>query len=328
MQIKAVSSQTVTQSCITERIVAQIHNPQDAEDIRSSISHSRKEKNDQFTAKSAAVKNYLPESTKRAVDLAMEKGASSWLTAIPIKDLVFVLNKAQFWDAIKLRYDWEITDLPSVCVCGEAFSVDHAMICRRGGFVIQRHNELRDLEAEMLDMVCYDVEVELVLQVLTGETLERGARIAPDARLDIHARGLGVWERQRSAFFDVRVFHPNADSYRDLSPKQIYRQHENEKKRKYATQVSEIEQGTFTRLVFSTTGGMGEECQRFHRRLAELLASKKGEDYSATISWIRCKVSFAVLRTALLCLRGSRTLKRVKANLIDTDFELDNQRYA
>ena len=70
---------------------------------------------------------------------------------------------------------------------------------------------------------------------------------------------------------------------------------------------------------------MGEECQRFHRRLAELLASKKGEDYSATISWIRCKVSFAVLRTALLCLR---TLKRVKANLIDTDFELDNQRYA
>ena len=83
-----------------------------------------------------------------------------------------------------------------------------------------------------------------------------------------------------------------------------------------------------TLLVFSTTEGMGEECERFHRRLAELLASKKGEDYSATISWIRCKVSFAVLRTALLCLRGSRTLKRVKANLIDTDFELDNQRYA
>ena len=111
------------------------------------------------------------------ISIAMEKGASSWLTAIPIKDLGFDLNKAQFWDAIKLRYDWEITDLPSVCVCGEAFSVDHAMICRRGGFVIQRHNELRDLEAEMLDMVCYDVEVEPVLQVLTGETLERGANI-------------------------------------------------------------------------------------------------------------------------------------------------------
>ena len=45
-----------------------------------------------------------------------------------------------------------------------------------------------------------------------------------------------------------------------------------------------MEQGIFTPLVFSTTGGMGEECQRFHRRLAKLLASKKGEDYAATIS--------------------------------------------
>ena len=39
------------------------------------------------------------------------------------------------------------------------------------------------------------------------------------------------WERQRSAFFDVRVCHPNADSYRDLTPKEIYKKHENEKKR-------------------------------------------------------------------------------------------------
>ena len=68
--------------------------------MRSSISHSRKEKNDQLTTKSAAVKNYLPDSTKRAVDLATEKGTSSWLTAIPIKDLGFNLNKAPFWDAI------------------------------------------------------------------------------------------------------------------------------------------------------------------------------------------------------------------------------------
>jgi len=34
------------------------------------------------------------------------------------------------------------------------------MICKRGGFIIQRHNELRDLEAELLKMVCYDVKVE------------------------------------------------------------------------------------------------------------------------------------------------------------------------
>ena len=84
------------------------------------------------------------------------------------------------------------------------------MVFQRGRFIIQRHNELRDLEAEMLRMVCNDVEVKPVLQEVTGETLNHGANKAPDARLDIHARSfLGG---HRSALFDVRVRHPNADS--------------------------------------------------------------------------------------------------------------------
>ena len=149
------------------------------------------------------------------------------------------------------------------CVCGDVFNVDHAMVCRRGGFIIQRHNELRDLEADMLSMVCNDVEIEPVLQELTGESLPSGTNRAPDACLDIHARGF--WERQRSAFFDVRVCHPNADSYRDLDLKQIYKQHENDKKRLYTQRVMDVEKGTFTPLVFTTTGGMGEECKRASR---------------------------------------------------------------
>ena len=69
------------------------------------------------------------------------------------------------------------------------FTVDHAMICQRGGLVIQRHNEIRDLQAELLDMVCYDVQVEPALQPITGEELARGTSQAPDARLDVHCRG-------------------------------------------------------------------------------------------------------------------------------------------
>ena len=157
----------------------------------------------------------------------------------------FNLNKKEFRDAIKLRYDWPVDDIPSTCVCGDAFTVDHAMICKRGGFVTQRHNELRDLEAELLNMVCTDVEIEPVLQDISGEQLGRGSNRAPDARLDIHARGF--WENQRSAFFDVRVCHPNADSYRDLELQQIYRHHENEKKRLYARRVLDIEHPLFSR---------------------------------------------------------------------------------
>ena len=80
----------------------------------------------------------LPDKTQRAVDLACEKGASSWLTVIPFKDMDFDLNKWEFRDAVRLRYDWPIPDNPSVCVCGSMFTVDHAMICQHGGLVIQR----------------------------------------------------------------------------------------------------------------------------------------------------------------------------------------------
>ena len=111
------------------------------------------------------------------------------------------------------------------------------MICQRGGLIIQRHNEIRDLESELL-------ATEPTLQPLAREELNRGANKAPDARLNVHCRGF--WERQRAAFFDIRVFHPNADSYKELSPKQIYKLHEDEKKRKYASRIIKVENGTFT----------------------------------------------------------------------------------
>ena len=54
------------------------------------------------------------------------------------------------------------------------------MICKRGGFVIQRHNELRDLEAKLLNTICSDVEVEPLLQDISREQLNRGAKKAQD----------------------------------------------------------------------------------------------------------------------------------------------------
>ena len=98
------------------------------------------------------------------------------------------LNKREFRHAIKLRHGWEFNDIPTVYVCGDLFDhADHAMICMRGGYTIQRHNEIRDLEAEIPRAVCTDVEMEPVLQEVTGKVLPRGANKAPDARLDIRA---------------------------------------------------------------------------------------------------------------------------------------------
>ena len=87
----------------------------------------------------------------------------------------FILNKHEFRDAVKLHYDWPIPECPSIYVCGANFSVDHAMVCKRGGLVIQPHNEVHDLEAELLEMVCSDVQIEPSLQPVTREKLNSGA---------------------------------------------------------------------------------------------------------------------------------------------------------
>ena len=117
--------------------------------------------------------------------------------------------------------------------------------------------------------------------------------------------------------------HPNAKSHKDLTPQQIYRQYENEKKRMYAIGVMAVEQAMFMTLVFTTTGGMAPECQIYHKRLAELLSAKKGEDYSTTMSWIRTRISFVILRTSHLCLRGSRSMRRINLNLKEMDFDIE-----
>ena len=231
----------------------------------------KKEKDDDLKGKLEELKVSSPVRTQRAVDLACEKGASSWLSAIPLKYINLELSKREFRNVLRLRYGWPIPKSPSVCVCGCIFTVDHAMICKRGGLIIQRHNEIRGLEAELLDMVCYDVAIEPTLQLLAGEELNRGANTAPDTCLDVHYRGF--WERPQAAFFDIRVCQPNADSYRELSPKQIYELHEDEKRQKYGSNIIEVESGTFTPLVFTTTGGMSQECQQYHSRLAELISS-------------------------------------------------------
>ena len=54
----------------------------------------------------------------------------------------------------------------------------------------------------------------------------------------------------------------------------------------YTSRVLEFQHGPFDPLVFTgtTTGGMADECKMYHSRLAELLATEKGEDYSITVS--------------------------------------------
>ena len=79
---------------------------------------------------------------QRVVELGGEKVFSNWLSVTLPKEMSFDLNKREFRDAIILRYDWPIPDTQSVCVCGVRFTVDQAMIFKRGGFIIQKQGSM------------------------------------------------------------------------------------------------------------------------------------------------------------------------------------------
>ena len=94
------------------------------------------------------------------MELGTEKGASTWLTALPLQEQGFTLNKQEFQDALCLRYGWQLKNLPSHCVCGSVFSTNHAMTCSHGGLTTARHNDIRDITANWLSEVCRTVERE------------------------------------------------------------------------------------------------------------------------------------------------------------------------
>ena len=84
----------------------------------------------------------------------------------------------------------------------------------------------------------------------------------------------------------------------------LYGQHENQKKRHYLNRILQVEKGTFSPLVFTTTGGMGPEATRFLKRVAVKLAAKTREKYNDVMNNIRTRISFEILRSVLVAVRG------------------------
>ena len=268
-----------------------------------------------------AVAEGLDEKSKRLLLCAQEKGASSWLSALPLKCFGYVVNKREFRDAICLRYGWRVSDMPAHCGCGQANSIDHLLVCKKGGYVILRHNALRDTEAKILKEVCNDVQTEPALIPTNADVVEGNTQ--PNARTDISARG--VWTRYEKTFFDVRVCHPTAESHVRKSLATLYAENEREKKREYGDRIRHVERASFTPLVFLTTGGMAPECARFNKRLAELIAMKTGERYSDVIRHIRTRLRFALLKSTVAAIRGFRgpmQFGRDEEDLKDISFNL------
>ena len=135
-----------------------------------------------------------------------------------------------------------------------------------------------------------------------------------DARPDIRAGG--VWRLGQNGFFEIRLTNANARSQKHLPISIILEKHEKEKKRAYVAELW-MEHGTFTTLVFSLTDGEGPETSMFHKHIAQKIANKTEEKYGKIQTLARFKLPFLILRSVLLCIRGSHFISKDSVVLDD-----------
>ena len=167
----------------------------------------KKLKTDRTNRKKTNLIKSLNETDKEAINLADKKGASNWLKALPLSRYNFNLKKSEFRDDIYWIYGWEPTKTPLTRVCGAKFNLTHALHCAKCGCTHIRHNEIRDTFANLMNEVCYDVEIEPKLQPLQGESfVNKSTTTEDEARLDIKANVL--WGSPFSRFFWCKNFQP------------------------------------------------------------------------------------------------------------------------
>ena len=276
-----------------------------------------KENDSRYKAKLDLILESAPPELKLALKAASQQGASSWVTAVPSYDHGTVLHKGEFTDAIYIRYGWPILNLPTSCACGASFNTQHALDCTTGGLRTIQHNEVRDVLAQCMREAGHTlVEVEPQLQELSGEAFEyKSANKEPDARSDIKC--CGFWRPKRQAYFDIKVVSPFARSYVKMTPAALFKMAERAKIREYRERILEVEHGDFNPMVFTCTGGIAPQCHLVLKRLAEQLSKKQNIPQSVVSGWLRCRLSFALLRTTILCLRATRRKKFVCDNNIE-----------
>ena len=252
-----------------------------------------------FTDLFSAICSKLDPLHARAVQRAKTNDLSGWLSVMPMERNNFDLTAQEFRDALAIRYKKPLLSIPPFCDgCGSPSSLDHFLICKKGGLITQRHNEVRDAIEDLASLVWSSVKREPIVKNAHDD--DSGEVLIADLCV------WGVWLPQAEALFDIRMIDTDAQSYLGWSPTQVISVAENEKKRKYLDAAAAC-RAHFTPLCFSVDGVAGSEAASFLKRLAYCLSACWERSYADIMYWIRARLSFAILRATVLCVRGSRT---------------------
>ena len=276
--------------------------------VASCIKKSKDVRENDFQIKSEALIEELPVSQKKVLNRIVEAKVSGWLSVLPRAVDGFDLSAEQFRDRVAQRYGKQPLGLPVNCDgCGKPFSLQHGLSCMKGGLVKQGHDNLRDECIKLSEMAWGGVTSEPLIK-------EESGRCKEELRADFCVRG--VWEGNRTAFFDNRILDADAKCRleRNISWKTALKSAAEEKKRKYRNVCEDI-RSSFTPLVITIDGCLHREFEAFLKRLAARLASKWKSSFSYVLGWVKVRIQFALIKATDLRLRGTR--KRISGLGLD-----------
>ena len=171
---------------------------------------------------------------------------------------------------------WHWDGLPLTCVCGHEMTTHHALTCPCGGY--PQHDMTRFVTLSLAPCGrCFATwrpsRAFFPGRVKTFRGRPPAGSPKHDWTFGLGASGPG----SRMPFFDVRVTHPEASLLSRARVLGQMRVHEQAKKRRYCARVNNVERGSFTPLVFTTSGMCAPECDRTLKNLGSLIVRRHSD---------------------------------------------------
>ena len=290
---------------------------------------------------------------------AQESGA--WLNAVPSTMNGTTLSKEEFSDNLRYRCGFEPINLPEYCDgCGEVFSVEHGLNCKKGGLVNARHEDVADTWAWLGSLaycpsaISHRPRVDdgtrrrtnngngngnnatqpamapVFQQAANAQPNNTGAATgaatpqATEEEADLEAdKGIrGFYRHGRDCLFDIQLTNTESRSLRNTRPLTVLKQREKKKKDKYEKACHE-KRKDFSPLIYSIDGMAGPATRAAERKLAGQFAWKWKREFSEMCAYVRTRMSIAVVRNNTLMWRGSRAPRRAHFGFIDNGGAMD-----